>query len=197
MHADVIMIRHGETAWNRARRIQGRQDTALTKAARTELARISLPRRLGEPVWFTSPLKRAIESALLLGASNPVVEPRLVEMDFGAWEGKRLADLRRECPDAMVAAEGRGLDMRPPQGETPREVQARVRSWLAERGRAGDAVAAVTHKGVIRATLSLALDWDMRRRSPVRLDWKAAHVFRVDETGKPAPLCLNLPLDRK
>ena len=69
-------------------------------------------------------------------------------------------------------------------GESPREVQARLAELAASLVTAGDDVAAVTHKGVIRAALSLATGWDMTGRPPLRLDWGAAHLFLVEASGR-------------
>ena len=49
-------------------------------------------------------------------------------------------------------------------------------------------------KGVIRAVLSLAFDWPMQGKPPVRLDWRHAHVFELAPDGRPRPLAMNLPL---
>ena len=72
-----------------------------------------------------------METAVLLGL-NPQPEPRLIEMAWGAWEGRRLSELRAELGDLMRENEERGLDFRPPDGESPRDVQNRVRPLLAE-----------------------------------------------------------------
>jgi probable phosphoglycerate mutase len=55
----------------------------------------------------------------------------------------------------------------------------------------------VTHKGVIRAVLALATGWDMRDKPPHRLDWSAAHLFRLDASGEPRIARLNVALERK
>ena len=90
-------------------------------------------------------------------------------MNWGRFQGRRLAGLRAEMPGAMAANEARGLDFRPPGGESPREVCARLRAFLVERAADPRPVVAVCHKGVIRAALVLATGWDMRGRPPMRL----------------------------
>jgi probable phosphoglycerate mutase len=69
----------------------------------------------------------------------------------------------------MAANEARGLDFRPPGGESPREVCARLQALLAELAADPQPVVAVCHKGVIRAALVLATGWDMRSKPPLRL----------------------------
>ena len=180
--AHIALIRHFETDWNRQGRIQGRADQPLNADAAKTVAGKRLSREFADLIWYTSPLKRAIQTADLLGAPNPRHDDRLIEMDWGDWEGQRLTDLRGSLGEEMSNNEARGLDFRPTGGESPRDVCERVKPWLLEIAD-GD-VAAVTHKGVIRAVLSLALDWDMTAKSPVRPDWKCAQVFAVSTAGK-------------
>ena len=195
MGGELVLIRHGETAWNQQKRLQGRADVPLTAAARTALARRRLPPRFRGAAWFASPLSRAVETAGLLGADGLIIEPRLIEMDFGAWEGHRLAELRADADGEMTANEHRGLDLRPPGGESPRQVQDRLRPWFAERAAEGGLNVAVSHKGVIRAVLAMAYDWDMLGKPPVRLDWRAAHVFAVGPGGSIQSKDLNIGLN--
>jgi broad specificity phosphatase PhoE len=185
----VAFVRHAETDWNRAKRIQGHTDIPLNAAGRASLDGRTLPGELREMQCCTSPLLRCRETARLLGFPDARIEPGLTEMRWGDWEGSRLADLRTELGTAMTENESRGLDFRPPGGESPREVAARVRDWLA--GLTAPTLA-VTHRGVIRAVMSIACDWDMRSKPPVRLDWGAFHLFRTDSSGHPSPVTLNL-----
>lgn len=178
----VLLIRHGRTAWNEQGRMQGRADLALSPAGRAEVAGWQLPHGWKEARWVSSPLRRARETAALLTDRPVAIEPRLIEMHWGAWEGRTLAELRAEAPAAMAANEARGLDFRPESGESPREVRARLEGLLA--GLADAPAVCVTHKGVIRAALSLATGWDMRCKPPLRLADDAALVLARDVTGR-------------
>ena len=113
-------------------------------------------------------------------------------MRWGAWECRRLAELRAELGYAMAQNEARGWDFRPDGGESPREVLARVRPWLAEVAARGAPTLAVTHRGVIRAVLAQALGWDLRGKPPVKLDWSAVHLFRLGPDGHPKIETLNV-----
>ena len=189
----LALIRHMPTAWNAAGVLQGRGDPPL---ALDPMPEWHLPAELDGFAWLTSPLRRAVETAGRLGICDAAVEPRLTEMAWGEWQGARLVELRARLGVEMVMAEAAGLDLRPPGGESPREVQARVRPVLAEIARSGRPAGAITHKGVIRAVLALATGWDMRDKPPHRLSWAAAHLFRLDAAGQPRIERLNLPLER-
>jgi probable phosphoglycerate mutase len=188
------LIRHMPTAWNAAGRLQGGEDVPVDSATAPKW---QIPPELAHFRWLTSPLRRARDTARLLGIPEPVIEPRLSEMHWGKWEGETLAGLRVRLGAEMAAIEAAGLDLRPPGGESPREVQARLRPLLTEIAQSGRPTAAVTHKGVIRAVLALATGWDMRDKPPHRLDWSAAHLFRLDASGEPRIARLNVALERK
>ena len=186
----LALVRHGPTEWSAVHRIQGRTDIPLSEAGRASVGAWRLPPELAGFDPVCSPLRRAVETAKALRAAcgtgplaEPRLEPRLVEMNWGEWEGRRLDDLRRESGEAMAANEARGLDFRPGGGESPRDVLARLRPWLAEVGAAGRPTLAVTHKGVIRALLAEVTGWDMTGKPPVQLDWSSAHLFAVDGRG--------------
>ena len=181
---DVVMIRHAVTAWNEAGRIQGRTDIPLCERGRRALAGKRLPERFGSYRVHSSPLARAVETAALLRLRTPVLDRRLVEMDWGTWEGETRASVAAADADGVARNEARGPDFRPPGGESPREMQARVVDWARCAARSRSGVVAITHKGVIKATLGLARDWDLTGKAPVRLDWARAHRFRfVADTG--------------
>jgi probable phosphoglycerate mutase len=142
----------------------------------------------------TSPLQRCVQTAALLGLSHTECEERIAEMHWGAWEGRRLEDLRSALGAQMRENEARGFDFTPPGGESPRHVLDRVRGWLADVASNGVPTFAITHRGVIRVVLAAAAQWDMLGRPPVKLDWGAVHVFRLDGGGSPSLLRMNVPL---
>jgi 2,3-bisphosphoglycerate-dependent phosphoglycerate mutase len=191
----LALIRHGPTAWTNEKRLQGHTNVPLSAEGREMVSRWRLPPALLAYDWVSSPLSRATETARLLGAPALTIEPCLKEMSYGAWEGRRLADLRAELGDRMAENEARGLDFRPDGGESPRELQERLSPWLVAVARDRRPVLAVTHHGVIRALLSLATGWDMTGRPPHKLVWGAAQFFVLGEDGKPIVDRLNVSLE--
>jgi probable phosphoglycerate mutase len=190
----LALIRHAPTAWNREGRMQGREDVPLLEESRADLARRKVPAPYATFRAVSSPLKRCVSTAALL---RLVVTPerRLIEMDWGEYQGKTLKELRALHGDDLAANEGRGLDFRPPRGESPRDVQSRVASFLNEVAAAGRPTLAVTHRGVIRAIYARAIGWDMTGEAPQELDLYAVHVFRLAPDGAPAVDALNVLLE--
>ena len=184
MRAAVLAVRHGPTAWNVVHRLQGRRDEPLSDQGRQMLSGLEIPGGYASFSWVSSPLQRCVESARLLGARELEIEPRLIEMDWGQWEGRTLAELREENPAEMRANEAGGLDFRPLGGESPREVGLRLTTWLVDVGQGGRKVVMLSHKGVLRALLSRAIGWDMRAKSPLKLKWDRAHLFAVSIAGE-------------
>jgi probable phosphoglycerate mutase len=188
----LALLRHAETAWSAEGRIQGQRDVPLSDAGRATLAGRALPAECRGMRVVTSPLARCVQTARLLGAHEALCDARLVEMHWGEWQGRVLAELRAELGTPMRENEARGWDFRPAGGESPREVWARLRPWLAEVAAAGEPTLAVTHRGVIRAILASATGWDMRGAPPAKLDWRAVQLFRLAPDGTPSVQVLNV-----
>ena len=100
------MIRHGRTAWNEEGRLTGRADISLTEQGLAALAGIRPPKILDGANWHVSPLRRAQETARIIGCRNIDfrTDERLIEMDFGAYEGRTLIELRDDPAENMAVA---------------------------------------------------------------------------------------------
>ncbi len=196
MNRELIVIRHGLTQWNSEKRIQGQTDIPLSAAGIAQISHYHLPGDWYQYTWFCSPLQRARQTAALL--KLPVtLDEHLREMHWGEWEGHTLPALRAQYGADFLQMEQRGLDMLPPGGESPRQVQARLTGWMTALSQRQDTtrhLGAICHKGVIRALLSAACDWDMRTKPPVKLDYHCAQRFGWQQ-GRWRLLEINLPLD--
>ena len=199
----LLLIRHGPTVWNGEGRLQGQTDIPLSDAGRAAVAQWRIPEEFRGYAMIVSPLQRCVETAGMLCCTltappTPRCDPRLVETSWGDWEGRTLDELRASEGGAMAVNEGRGLDFRPPGGESPRDVQDRVRPVLAEIAAAGKPTIAVIHRGVMRAIYALATGWDMRDKPAHRLLHKMPHghalLFDVAADGSPQLVRIDLPL---
>ena len=199
----LALIRHGPTVWNGEGRLQGQTDIPLSDEGRATVATWRIPSAFFGYDMIVSPLQRCIETAEMLRRTmpsppEPHLEPRIKETSWGEWEGRILGELRKSEGEGMAVNEGRGVDFRPPGGESPRDVQERVRPVLAEIGAAGRPTIAVLHRGVMRAVYSIATGWDMREKPTHRLLHKMPHghalLFEVDAAGQPSLVSVDLPL---
>lgn len=174
------MMRHGHTDWNRAGRIQGRTDIPLDDMARADLAGYALPEDWRDADVYASPLTRACDTARIVAGHTPTLVPELIEMDWGKWEGLRGVDLKEDPSSGFRDIEHWGWDYRPPEGESPRDVWARLEPWLMSLER--DSIA-VCHIGTMRIVLARAYGWDFDGPAPYRIKRNRLFVVEISDAG--------------
>ena len=162
MATTIILVRHGETDWNRDRRFQGQADVVLNETGRAQV-RVLAAELAGEAfsIAYTSPLRRAAESAEILGAALGLeVRPcdALKEVHVGSWSGLTVPEVEARFPDGYR----RWIDWRCEgweDGETYEDFGTRVVAGLRQigDGHPGEQVLAVTHGGPIRCAMAAAL----------------------------------------
>lgn len=171
------MIRHGHTDWNRAGRIQGRTDIPLDDEARAGLAAYRLPAGWQDADLYASPLLRARETAEIVSGRQPRTVDPLIEMDWGQWEGLKGVDLKAQPDSGFRDIERWGWDYRPPEGESPADVWARLSPWLFSLTR--DSIA-VCHIGTMRMVLAKAHGWDFLGPAPFAVKRNRLFVVELD-----------------
>jgi len=150
---DLYLVRHGETEWNRQRRIQGRTDIPLNDTGRDQarLTGMLLTRRPIARV-YASPLSRAFETASIIAGELGLPEPQthvgLVERDYGEAEGLTFHEVDVRFP----------RDVDAPGRESREAVAARVVPALVEiaHRHPGESIVVVSHGGAIRSALLTA-----------------------------------------
>jgi probable phosphoglycerate mutase len=190
----VAFIRHGPTAWNEEKRLQGRADVPLSERGRLKVSGWRLPAEFERYDWVASPLTRARQTASLLRI-EPAIEPAVIEMDWGEWEGHTFQELEAKYGDEVHRRAAQGLDLRPHGGESPRDVRDRVARWLEGVAATGRPTGAVAHQGIVRAALSLATGWSMVGKPPAKMDWASVHLFVLDPGGALRMERLNISLE--
>ncbi len=190
----IALIRHGPTDWNAQHRLQGRADRPLSDEGRAAVAGWALPEAYRDFDWVASPLLRARETASILGLGVSRIEPAVIEMDWGDWEGRTHPELHEIYGEEVERRAALGLDLRPHNGESPRDVRERVAAWAQGIAETGRPTGAVCHQGIIRAALSLATGWSMVGTPPANMDWSSLHVFNAWESGRFEISELNISL---
>lgn len=156
---ELYLLRHGETEWNVARRVQGAGDSPLTVRgiAQAQAMGALLARHIAAPAGFdlvSSPQGRARHTAELVGAALGLTvrtDARLVEVSLGAWDGMTRFEIDAEHPGALAGATAYDWYFRAPDGEAYETVSARVASWLGEVRRPTIAVSHGLTGQVLRA----------------------------------------------
>lgn len=155
----LLLIRHGEPEDDARGRCYGRLDIGLspTGAASAERLAESLRDVALEKV-YVSPRRRAVQTAAALGGT-PIVDDRLRELDFGELEGRTYDEIEREQPRFFREWMETPTLVRFPGGESYAELRERVSFAVDDvvAAHAGRIVALVSHGGVIRAALAVAL----------------------------------------
>ena len=122
----IVLVRHGETEWSRSGQHTGRTDLPLTEKGRSDAAKLS-PHLAGRSfgLVLVSPLSRAQETARLAGLSGEA-DPDLLEWDYGAYEGRRTADIREDLGDRDWTIWRDPIPSGETPGEQPEDVAARA-----------------------------------------------------------------------
>jgi len=159
----LILVRHGETDWNREGRLQGGQDIPLNDLGREQAAEAADRLKTLEPAYaelayIASPMQRARETMdilrreLVLPEGGYAVDERLRELTFGEWEGFTWRDVRKAEREQAQLRERDKWGFVPPGGESYRMLAQRVRPVLEDLRRE---TVIVSHGGVARAVLAL------------------------------------------
>ena len=170
--APLYVLRHGETAWNTERRMQGTLNSDLTergraqalamgRALKTELAREPVP-----TVFLRSPLGRVRETSLIVGRelgldpSEWRDDPRLAELSYGSWEGRSWQEIEVDRPNALADWRADPHGFCPPGGESHFELRRRTESALADIIAANIRTVVVGHgvSGAVLRGINLGLD---------------------------------------
>ena len=154
----IYFLRHGETDFNAASKLQGRLDIPLNPKGRAQARRNGgvLAELLNDPhalAYVASPLTRTRQTMEIardcvgLAENGFATDDRLLEIDFGQWEGRSWTEVKRDDPAEMQARSADGFDHAVPGGESYAMVMARVVSWLESVTRP---TVVVSHGGVMR-----------------------------------------------
>jgi probable phosphoglycerate mutase len=172
LNVPLYMLRHGETAWNTERRMQGTRDSNLTERGRAQAQamgrtlKAELDGAPGPTVFLRSPLGRVRETSEIIGrelgldSSEWRDDPRLVELSYGQWEGFSWKDIEVTHPTALSDWRADPHGYCPPGGETHAELRRRSAEVLAEIIASRTRTVVVGHgvSGAVLRGLNLGLD---------------------------------------
>lgn len=151
----LYLIRHGQTDWNVAEKIQGSTDIPLNETGRHQAACLAkgMERRLVARIYSSS-MKRAVETAKVIGSSQKVnveVIDGLQEVEFGKWEGLTLREIQEKYPEEYSRWRQNPVDVAPPGGETQARIRSRCKQAVETILSQADGDSAIVAHGAILA----------------------------------------------
>lgn len=160
----VILVRHGETDWNRENRIQGGLDISLNEQGKEQAKDIAL-KLAGTTIHYiySSRLSRAYETAVEIAKLHKLevmTDSRLDELKQGKWEGMKTSEVRRLYPHLYLRWEKNPTSVTPPGGESVKEVFQRTREFCRENIFCREGTGVIVAHKVINALMKLILKND-------------------------------------
>jgi broad specificity phosphatase PhoE len=183
--ARIVLIRHGQTEWNREERFRGRVDIDLDEMGSRQAE--AAAQRIAQ--WevaaiYSSPLKRALATAGIIAKRLGLpVEPLdgINDMDFGVWQGLSVSEAREKYPDLFDLWRYSPQRLKIPEGESLEDVQNRVDATINDLAARyeNETVALVTHRVVCKVLLCHLLGLDNSHFWQIAQDATAINTFEV------------------
>jgi broad specificity phosphatase PhoE len=187
----ILVIRHGETSWNKDKIFRGRVDISLSEIGRQQAD--LLGRRLsGQPIQsiYASPLKRAVETALAIqegqSGSTPIIqEDQLIDINYGSWEKKSHIQVQQEFPDLYQQWLNAPHTVQIPEGENLSSIRGRIETLMDRlvthhgegEGEGMATIALVSHRVIIKVLLCAVLGLDNSHFWQIKQDTAALSVL--------------------
>lgn len=185
MATSIILVRHGQTAWNASEVFRGRIDIELdeTGLKQAELLGEYLGKRELEAV-YSSPLKRAVQTAEAIARHHGLaaeIAPDLNDMDFGEWQGLSLQDVRSRFSELFEMWSSEPHRVRIPSGESLDDVRQRVLTLINQIiDKHEGTVVLVSHRVVNKVLICALLGLDSSHFWDIRLDTCGMTTFEFN-----------------
>jgi len=192
---NLILVRHGHTIWNDTGGVAGRSDIALSEYGQRAVADLADSWASGAKLdsWYSSPLIRTMQTSQLLRdiiahklpLPQLVTDQRLVELDFGDWEGMTWQTVHEQYAKQMQTWGEDWVNRSPPNGETFGQQSARCIEWMQTIQHQPDSThnaMVVSHGGSIRALLCHCMGWPLTQAMDFQID--PASVTIIEQTDK-------------
>lgn len=193
----IILVRHGETIWNKELRYQGHQDIPLSEKGRDQAGKLSA-RMSTEKIdaFYASDLSRALETAHIVAGPHglPVLPvPELRETNFGKWEGLTYNEITTAFSEDMQRWRENPLVNRIPGGETLKEVADRCMAGINRivAAHPNQTVLTAAHGGTIRVVVSSVLGIDLNNYWKIKQDNVSVNIIEFYNHDRAIVCLLN------
>ena len=189
----IYLVRHGQTVWNEEGRLCGSSDVPLSDEGLVQARKLAARLKdIGISAIYSSPLLRARQTAEAIAAHYRVevkTEPDLREIDYGNWEGLKVADVLEQFPEIEKLRREEPMKFAAPNGEPMLQFAKRVISAIQRvaASHADETICVVAHQTVNRFILC----WILQSPHPAHrisspIDFRFWRQLRQD------PACVNL-----
>ncbi|SJZ37427.1 alpha-ribazole phosphatase [Selenihalanaerobacter shriftii] len=184
MATEIILVRHGETLWNKESKFQGSTDTVLSPLGIEQAEKLADRFKEEElDVVYASNLQRAVKTAKAVAKHHEIVvneEPKLQEASFGEWEGLTFDQIKEKDGKKLDAWLKDPITVRTPDGEKFEDVQERAMEALDEirDKHQGEKVLVAAHGGTIRALLVELLGMPLSNFWRIQQDNTAVNIVK-------------------
>lgn len=207
MTTRILLIRHGETDWNKLGKFQGCKDIDLSEEGIIQAKYIAKRINDSFDYLYSSPLKRAVQTAKIIGSNknvNPTIISEIAEINFGEWEGLTVKEISNNFPQEFKIWRCDKLEG-PLCGGDLSIKNASIRAKNAILNVAvkhkDKTILIVAHGGIIKAGLIGIFNWDMTMYHKISLGNTAISEIAFDANLNPLLTKLNdtshLPVDYK
>ena len=197
MKTKVFLVRHGETEWNRLGKFQGCKNIDLSKEGIVQAQYLSERFNDNFHYIYTSPLKRAVQTANVIATNNttkPIIVNELREINFGEWEGLTIKEISNNFPKEFN-------DWRNDKVEAPmcggdlslKNASIRAKNAITEIVdiHKEKKILIVAHGGIIKAGLIGLFEWDMTMYHKINLGNTAICEIDFDFDLNPTIVKIN------
>ncbi len=182
----IIVVRHGQTDWNKKDIFRGRKDIPLDESGKRQA--MLTARRLAEmdltiKAVYTSPLHRAVETAENIAkifGLKVIPKEELIEFDYGQWEGHSIDEVKKKYPQMYANWLNNPAQLVIPDGETLEQVTKRVQSGVKSilKEAQGDIVI-VAHKVINKVVIGCLMGWDQDHFWKLEQELAAINIIEV------------------
>jgi broad specificity phosphatase PhoE len=191
MTTRLVLVRHGQTAYNAEVRFMGQLDIPLDEIGRVQALAVAKRLSIERPAaMYCSGLSRAFDTASAIRAAIPShpevrIDGRLTEGDFGAWQGKTYDSLRAQDADRLAQWEADRLRVAPPEGESLPQIAERVQAAYADilADNPDKTVIIIAHGGSLQVLITLALGLPLEHYWQLWVSNASVSELRIDEWG--------------
>ncbi len=197
MNTTINLVRHGETDWNVLGKFQGCIDINLSKEGILQAEYLKKRFKNKFDYIYTSPLKRAMQTAAIISESKnvePIIQSELREINFGDWEGLTIKEIQTTYPENFSKWRNDELEAPMCGGDLSiKKASIRSEKSILEivKKHQGDNIVIVAHGGIIKAGLIGIFDWKMTMYHKISLGNTAVCKIIFDNNFNPTIITLN------